>query len=80
MVGKLRRFRTLPPSLRKREGSTLSGHSPSSLDHLIDLCKRYRWHAMPSAFAVRRLTIISIFVVCWTGRSAGISPLSIRPS
>ena len=32
----------------------------------------------PSALAVLRLMIISIFVDCWTGRSAGFSPLSIR--
>src|SRR5262245_51353743 len=34
----------------------------------------------PSAFAVLRLTASSNFTVCWTGRSAGCSPLSIRPT
>src|SRR6516165_7053081 len=33
----------------------------------------------PSAFAVLRLMISSTFVVCWTGRSDGLSPLRIRP-
>src|SRR5216683_215011 len=34
---------------------------------------------MPSAFAVLRLTISSTLVACWTGKSAGFSPLRIRP-
>src|SRR5262249_15570576 len=33
----------------------------------------------PSAFAVLRLRISSNLVGCWTGRSAGFSPLRIRP-
>src|SRR6476619_3357648 len=33
----------------------------------------------PSAFAVLRLMISSTFVACWTGRSAGFSPLRTRP-
>jgi hypothetical protein len=33
----------------------------------------------PSAFAVLRLMISSTFVACWTGRSAGFSPLTTRP-
>ena len=33
----------------------------------------------PSALAVLRLMISSTFVACWTGRSAGFSPLRIRP-
>src|SRR5262245_51191122 len=33
----------------------------------------------PSAWAVLRLMNSSIFVDCWTGRSAGFSPLRIRP-
>src|SRR5262245_38655072 len=36
--------------------------------------------AMPSALAAFRLTISSNFVVCWTGRSAGLSPLRIFPA
>src|SRR5262249_39536376 len=35
---------------------------------------------MPSVLAVFRLTISSTFVVCWTGRSAGLSPLRIFPA
>ena len=34
----------------------------------------------PSAFAVLRLMTSSIFETCWTGRSAGFSPLRIRPT
>ena len=33
----------------------------------------------PSAFAVVRLMTNSNLVGCWTGRSAGLSPLRIRP-
>ena len=35
---------------------------------------------MPSAFAVFRLMYSSILVACCTGRSAGLSPLRIRPA
>jgi hypothetical protein len=34
----------------------------------------------PSALAVLRLTASSTLVDCWTGRSAGFSPLRIRPA
>jgi hypothetical protein len=34
---------------------------------------------MPNAFAVLRLMSSSTFVTCWTGRSAGFSPLRMRP-
>jgi len=34
----------------------------------------------PSAWAVFKLIISSIFVDCWIGRSAGFSPLRIRPT
>src|SRR5262249_43358112 len=33
----------------------------------------------PSVLAVLRLMISSAFVACWTGRSAGFSPLRTRP-
>ena len=33
----------------------------------------------PSALAVLRLMISSTLVDCWTGRSAGFSPLRMRP-
>src|SRR5262245_42298670 len=33
----------------------------------------------PSALAVLRLMTSSSFVACWTGRSAGLSPLRMRP-
>src|SRR5262249_49285425 len=34
----------------------------------------------PSSLAVFRLMTSSTFVACWTGKSAGFSPLSIRPT
>jgi hypothetical protein len=34
---------------------------------------------MPSALAVLRLMYSSTFAACWTGSSAGFSPLRIRP-
>ena len=37
-------------------------------------------NVMPSAFAALRLMRNSILVACWTGRSAGFSPLRIRPT
>ena len=36
-------------------------------------------NVMPSALAVLRLMYSSTLVACWTGRSAGFSPLRIRP-
>ncbi len=38
------------------------------------------WIESPSAFAVLRLMISSTLVDCWTGRSTGLSPLSMRPT
>jgi hypothetical protein len=35
--------------------------------------------SMPSALAVRRLIKNSNLVACWTGRSAGLTPLRMRP-
>src|SRR5262249_1432936 len=35
---------------------------------------------MPSALAVLRLMISSTFVDCWTGKSAGLSPLRTLPT
>src|SRR5262249_25557507 len=35
---------------------------------------------MPSAWAVLRLMISSTFVDCWTGKSAGLSPLRTLPT
>jgi hypothetical protein len=35
---------------------------------------------MPSALVALRLRINSTFVACWTGKSAGLSPLRIRPA
>src|SRR5215472_17273670 len=54
----------LPPS-----HSITSSASASSLSGI--------WR--PSAFAVLRLMINSSFVACMTGRSAGFSPLRMRP-
>src|SRR5262249_487532 len=35
---------------------------------------------MPRTLAVIRLMISSTFTACWTGRSAGLSPLRMRPT
>src|SRR5215475_6645567 len=35
--------------------------------------------ARPNALAVLRLMISSAFVACWMGKSAGFSPLRMRP-
>src|SRR5207249_4403413 len=39
-----------------------------------------RGKVMPSVFAVLRLITSSTFVACWTGKSAGFSPLRMRPA
>src|SRR5215471_7090238 len=39
-----------------------------------------RGTSMPSVLAVLRLMISSTLVTCWTGKSPGFSPLSIRPA
>jgi len=37
-------------------------------------------NVMPRTLAVIRLMISSTFTACWTGRSAGLSPLRMRPT
>jgi hypothetical protein len=60
--------------------SANSGHRPnysitSSARFCID-CGT----VMPSVFAVLRLRSSSILLACWTGKSAGFSPLRTRPT
>ena len=40
---------------------------------------RLSGNVKPSALAVFMLMTSSTFVICWTGRSAGLSPLRMRP-
>src|SRR6516165_12821086 len=57
-------------SQQKARYSITSSASASSLSGI--------WR--PSAFAVLRLMLNSIFVACITGKSAGFSPLRMRPA
>src|SRR5262249_45507759 len=55
---------------------------PGAFPHSITSSARARSGggiSRPSARAVLRLMISSTLVDCWTGRSAGFSPLRIRP-
>ena len=68
-------------SIRQQFGTQMpqGGHPPH---HSITSSARPSSESgkvMPSAFAVLRLMISSIFVYCCTGRSAGVAPLRIRP-
>src|SRR5262245_46766409 len=54
----------------------IGGYSITSSARLCTDCGT----VMPSALAVFKLMISSTFVVCWTGRSAGFSPLRIFPA
>src|SRR5262249_47039573 len=51
-------------------------HSITSSESANNLSGTWRL----SALAVLTLMINSIFVFCWTGRSAGFSPLRMRPA
>src|SRR6516164_3948907 len=58
------------------------GVSNSIIDHSITSSARTSRAVgivRPSALAVLRLMISSTLVACWTGRSAGFSPLRMRP-
>ena len=50
-----------------------------SFDHLVGAAEQRFGTVRPSALAVLRLMTSSTFVACWTGRSAGFSPLRMRP-
>jgi hypothetical protein len=63
------RFRHVVPSSERHLYSITSSARPESGSGTV----------MPSALAVLRLTISSTFVDCTTGRSAGFSPLRMRP-
>src|SRR5262249_7301710 len=79
--------RLLLPARRERPGR----RPAEQRDELAPLHLRAHWITSsarprsdsgivsPSALAVLRLMISSTLVACWTGRSAGFSPLSIRP-
>jgi len=59
--------------------SAISGHEPDYSITSSAAIKREGGTVNPSALAVLTLTRSSNFVACTTGRSAGFSPLSIRP-
>ncbi len=72
-MAELCHFRTHPSQQKRR--ARLHGHSITSSAR----ASRVGGRSMPSTLAVLRLTINSNLVVCWIGRSAGFSPLRIRP-
>src|SRR5262245_41070436 len=61
-------------------GRDFESGSMGSLHDFQLPCSRVGGTSRPSAFAVLRLMISSTFVDCWTGRSAGFSPLRMRPA
>ena len=80
----LRDLRRLLPARRERPNgrTTEQGHELAPL-HSITSSARPSSESgtvRPSAFAVLRFMSSSILVDCWTGRSAGLSPLSILPA
>jgi hypothetical protein len=64
-----RTFDCMNRAINSRRHSITSSARPSNVGGKV----------MPSALAVLRLMTNSTFVICWTGRSAGLSPLRIRP-
>src|SRR6516165_4151914 len=78
--------------LRARHERPCSGHAAEKRDELAPL--HLRGHSItssarpssgngivrPSVLAVLRLMISSTLVSCWTGMSAGLSPLRMRPA
>ena len=81
-LDRCKRFQIIHPpflDLAWRKGSFISNlpshHSITSSASASSLSGIWR----PSAFVVLRLMINSIFVACMTGRSAGLSPLRMRP-
>src|SRR5262249_41243723 len=68
-------------SIRQQFGTQMpqGGHPPPHSITSSARATRVRGTSRPSTFAMRRLRNSSTFVVCWTGRSAGLSPLRTRP-
>ena len=63
------------PFFSSRRGQLAALHSITSSARATSVSGK----VTPSALAALRLMTSSIFVTCWTGRSAGFSPLRIRP-
>ena len=59
---------------KRDEAAPLHSITPSAVICMISGTVR------PSVFAVLRLMASSNFTVCWTGKSAGFSPLRMRPA
>ena len=79
------RFRFTPNSghVRCNSACLLCANSGHSTVYSITSSARFCTDcgtAMPSALAVLRLMSSSTFVACCTGKSAGFSPLRIRPT
>src|SRR5262249_6647189 len=82
-----RRYSHWFPSGRPSQGSSLSILTASATNltpvHSITSSARASsvgGNVMPRTLAVIRLMISSTFTACWTGRSAGLSPLRMRPT
>jgi hypothetical protein len=71
----LKSFSPPLPSVHRRAGRVLGVHSMTSSAR----ADSWGGTSMPSVIAVFRLMNSSTLVTCWTGRSAGFSPLRIRP-
>ena len=52
---------------------------PVLFDHLVGAADHRLWDIQSERLCGFRLMVISTFVTCWTGRSAGLSPLRTRP-
>src|SRR5438874_10389673 len=71
------RYSLLGPDLHRLDRTSFAWRTYSITSSAI--CRRCNGTSSPSALAVLRLIMNSIFVTCWTGRSEGLSPLRIRP-
>src|SRR2546427_7896587 len=71
------RYSLLGPDFHRLDRTSFSWRTHSNISSARP--DRGSGTVMPSALAVFRLMYSSNLVACWTGRSAGFSPLRIRP-